>query len=158
MASKIKPFPIAAQAGLLKSMYPGSVVATSRDKELTWQYTLRPSPLGDEYAVKIVYMLGSAPKVYVLNPFPLTLANGAVKLPHVYDQKKQRLCLYYPDGKQWNKSMPLAKTIVWWIYEWLYHYEIWLGTEDEWKGGSVHPFKNEPKIEESTTNDLNNKL
>lgn len=147
MASKNKPFLIGAQAGLLKSMFPDSTVTTSMDKKLTWNYTLRPSPLGDEYKVRMEYELGSSPKVYVLSPKPLALARGAKRLPHVYDQEKQRLCLYYPDGKQWNSSMPLAKTIVWWIYEWLYHYEIWLGTDNDWKGGGVHPFKNQPKIE-----------
>lgn len=157
MANKIKPFPIASQAGLLKSMYPGSVLTTFRDKELTWQFTLRPSPLSDEYTVKMVYVLGSAPNVYVLKPFPLALAKGAVTLPHVYNKKKQRLCLYYPDGKQWNSSMPLAKTIVWWTYEWLYHYEIWLGTEDDWKGGGAHPFKNQPKIEDLTNKEQTTK-
>lgn len=156
MANKNKPFPIGAQAGLLKSMFPDSTVVTSMDKSLTWTHTLRPSPLGDEYRIKMEYVIGLSPKVYVLSPTPLTLARGAKKLPHVYDQKKQRLCLYYPDGKQWNSSMPLAKTIVWWAYEWLYHYEIWLGTDDDWKGGGVHPFKNQVKIEEpEKTNQTN---
>lgn len=141
------------QAGLLKSMFPESIVRTSMDKRLTWKHTLRPSPLGDEYTVKMEYELGSRPQVYVLKPKPLALARSAKKLPHVYDQKKQRLCLYYhPDKREWNSTMLLAKTIVWWIYEWLYHYEIWLGTDDDWKGGGIHPLENQPKIEELKKN------
>jgi hypothetical protein len=72
------------------------------------------------------------------------LAKGASRLPHVYDYAAQRLCLYYPDGKQWNSSMQLATTVVWWIYEWLYHYELWLGS-GEWKGGGVHSGESQPK-------------
>lgn len=139
MENNIKIFPIGAQAGLLRSMYPGSKVVTSRDKELTWIYSVKPSPLGDEYILRLDYILGSDPQVYVLEPKTLALAKNATNLPHVYDQKTQRLCLFYPDGRQWNASIPLAKTIVWWAYEWLYHYEIWLGTDDDWKGGGVHP-------------------
>jgi hypothetical protein len=33
--------------------------------------------------------------------------------------------------------MPLAKTIIPWIYDWLFHYEIWLATGD-WTGGGIH--------------------
>jgi hypothetical protein len=146
MANKIKRMPIALQAGLLKSMYPGSNVTTFRDLTLVWKYTLKPSPLGADYSVKLEYTLGYKPNVYVLDPMPLDLARGATKLPHLYDQKKQKLCLYYPKSKQWDSSMPLAKTMVYWAYEWLYHYEIWLGTDDEWKGGGRHPFSNKPKI------------
>lgn len=145
MGIKVKGMTIVAQAGVLKSMYPESTVTTFRDKTLIWRHTLQPSPLGAEYVVKMEYTLGERPKFYVVNPMPLELARGAKKLPHVYDQKKQRLCLYYPDGKQWNESMPLAKTLVLWAYEWLYHYEIWLGTDDDWKGGGVHR-SNKPKI------------
>jgi len=151
MASKnrVKPFGIAAQVGLLRSMFPTSTATNLRDKELIWQHKIKPSPLSEEYTVKLEYKIGASPKMYVVKPKPLPLANKATELPHVYDQKKQRLCLYYPDGNQWNSSMPLAKTVVFWAYEWLYHYELWLGTDDEWKGGGVHPFENQPKIDDT---------
>lgn len=149
MGSKVKPFSIAAQVGLLKNMYPTSIVKNLHDKELVWQHKITPSPLSDEYILKLEYKIGYQPRVYVLDPYPLALAKKATRLPHVYDQKKQRLCLYYPDGKQWNSSMPLAKTVVFWAFEWLYHYELWLGTDDDWKGGGVHPFKNQPKIDDT---------
>jgi len=152
MASKLNVFPIAKQIGLLKSMFPASTVTNIRDKELIWQHIIKPSPLSAEYAVKLEYKIGLQPKFYVTNPKPLALAKKATRLPHVYDQKKQRLCLYYPDTFQWNSSMPLAKTVVWWAFEWLYHYELWLGTDDDWRGGGIHPFKNQPKIEDPKQN------
>ena len=40
--------------------------------------------------------------------------------------------------------MFLSKTIIPWVYDWLYHYEIWVGT-GEWTGGGVHLPKNAPK-------------
>lgn len=145
MAQKIKKMPIGLQAGLLKSMYSGSKVATSHDMALSWQFEISPSPLSDTYKVRLDYRIGQSPKVYVLTP--LSLAKNTTRLPHVYEQKTQRLCLYYPDGQQWNASMPLAKTIVPWIYDWPYHYEIWLGS-GVWQGGGIHLPLNKIKIEE----------
>ncbi|WP_293886372.1 MULTISPECIES: hypothetical protein [unclassified Sphingobacterium] len=147
MANKQKPLGISVQAGMLKSMFPKSSVTNKRDKGLIWKHKIQPSPLSDQYVVKLEYDLGKPPRFYVVDPLPLPLSKNAKKLPHVYDQKKQRLCLYYPDGKQWNSSMPLAKTVVLWAYEWLYHYELWLGSDDDWKGGGVHPYKNQTKID-----------
>ncbi len=144
MAQKIKPLPIAVQAMNIKRVFSDSKVATLHDQQLTWTYTITPSPLGDEYKVRLVYHLSQAPKIYVVEPKPLALAKGKAKLPHCYDQSEQRLCLCYPDGKEWNKTMLLANTVIPWTYEWLYHYEIWLGT-GEWTGGGVHPQNNLPK-------------
>ncbi|WP_286433610.1 hypothetical protein [Myroides odoratimimus] len=105
-------------------------------KVLQWVGILKSSPIGDEYKVKLTYEFGKSPNVFVLEPSSLKLAEGKKTLPHVYDNKKQRLCLYYPDGKEWNSSKSIAQTIMIWAIEWLYHYEIWLIT-GEWHGGGV---------------------
>ena len=145
MAQKIKPISIAIQALNIKKMFPDTKVINQRDQLLTWTHSLTPSPLGDNYDIKLVYKITDKPKIYVTKPKPLALAIDETKLPHCYDQKKQHLCLYYPDGTEWNKSMLLATTIIPWAYEWLYHYEIWLGT-GKWTGGGVHPTTNKPKV------------
>lgn len=156
MVKKNNHISIAIQAANIKRMFPDSTVTTFHDQELTWMHTITPSPLGDNYEIKLVYKINgsrkrlgaqktnSAPKIYVLNP-KLALAKGKTKLPHCYDQKKQHLCLYYPDGKEWNKSMLLTSTIIPWAFEWLYHYEIWLGT-GEWMGGGIHTISKVPKL------------
>ena len=141
MAQKTKPLPIGVQAMNIKRIFTDGKVTTLHDQHLTWTQTISPSPLGGLYKVKLVYHLGQTPKIYVLDPKPLTLAKGAQRLPHCYDHKEQRLCLYFPDGKEWNKTMLLSTTVIPWTYEWLYHYEIWLGT-GEWTGGGVHTQNN----------------
>ena len=141
MAQKIKPLPIGVQAMSIKHMFTDGKVNTMHDRQLTWTHTISPSPLGGIYKVKLVYHLTQSPKIFVVTPKPLALAKGKTKLPHCYDQKQQRLCLYYPDGAEWNKAMLLSNTVIPWTYEWLYHYEIWLGT-GEWTGGGVHPENN----------------
>ena len=133
---KIKKLSFFEQYAGIKRYFPFGEIKKVSDKSLQWIGTLKSSPLGNEYKVKVVYEEGKLPNVYVLEPLPLPLADGKNFLPHVYDTKKQRLCLYYPDGKEWNKTKSIAQTIMIWAIEWLYHYEIWLVT-GEWHGGGV---------------------
>lgn len=105
-------------------------------KRLQWLGFLKSSPLGNVYKVKLTYELGKNPYVYVIEPSPLNLAKGQKKLPHVYDHKNQRLCLYYPDWKEWNSAKSISQTVMIWAIEWLYHYELWLIT-GEWLGGGT---------------------
>ena len=145
MAQMIKPLSIGIQAANIKRLFPDSIINTTHDRVLTWSYDIKPSPLGDTYKIKLEYNITGIPMVYVTNPKPLTLAKGENKLPHCYDQKKQHLCLYLPFSGEWNRSKLLVHTIIPWTYDWLYHYEIWLGT-GEWTGGGVHPLNNVNKI------------
>lgn len=105
---------------------------------LIWRTTLQPSELSLVYEIKIVYTLGQSPKVYVISPKPLALADGAHRLPHVYDHVKQQLCLYYGPAREWSPDKMIADTIVPWASEWLLHYEYWLVT-GIWHGGGIHP-------------------
>jgi hypothetical protein len=79
---------------------------------------------------------------YVLDPKPLSLAKDAKFLPHVYSTPEQRLCLFFPDGTEWNHSMLYTTTIIPWAFEWLVHYEIWVGTEEWHGGGTKHSLEN----------------
>ena len=138
MAQKIKSLSISVQTMSIKRMFPDTAVTNTHDQLLTWVNTISPSPLGDAYKIRLVYHISDIrPKVYVLNPKPLPLAKNRENLPHCYDYVKQELCLFFPDGREWNKTMLLTATIIPWIYEWLYHYEIWVGSGD-WFGGGVH--------------------
>ena len=56
----------------------------------------------------------------------------------LYSQKKEKLCLYRPKYREWNPTQHLAKTIVPWLYLWLFYFEEWLVSND-WKGGGEHP-------------------
>ncbi|MDQ1167337.1 hypothetical protein [Flavobacterium sp. SORGH_AS_0622] len=107
-------------------------------KKLQWIGTLKSSPIGDKYTVKLTYEFGKSPKVQVLSPSPLNLAKGKKNLPHVYDHKNQRLCLFYPDCKEWNSAKSISQTVMIWAIEWLYHYELWLITGEWLGGGTVH--------------------
>lgn len=103
---------------------------------LEWVGFLRPTPFSGSYKIKIDYLLGKSPKIYLLEPKKLVMPEGQKRLKHVYDQKNQQLCLFYPDGFQWNRNRLLADTILLWASEWLFFYEIWVET-GEWKGGGT---------------------
>lgn len=131
---KNKKYSIAEQYLLLKSRYKNSKCSIDRNG-FTWSLQVQPLPLSDTYTIKIVYSQSDAwPKTYITNPKPLKFAEGATKLPHCYDTKKQRLCLFYPKYKEWNDSMQIATTIVHWAIMWIVYYESWVIT-GEWKGG-----------------------
>ena len=135
---------IAMQEKLLKIYFPESKTITYMGIRLKWKGYLQPTPFSNLYKVRITYTLGRTPKVYVIEPKKLAMPEGATKLEHVWNHEKQQLCLFYPDGIQWNRSKLLAQTIVPWASEWLYFYEIWPET-GSWKGGGTHP-KNDEKL------------
>lgn len=130
-----KKLTVAKQAYGLRTLFPNSRCSTHRET-LDWTGVISPTPLSDSYTINISYKKGWNPKTYVLNP-KLAVVPGK-KLPHVYNQEKQYLCLYYPrGGGEWNSSMSIAITIVPWASEWLFFYELWLAT-GEWIGGGIH--------------------
>ncbi len=104
---------------------------------LVWRYTASPTPLSRDYQLRIDFRQGDVPQVFVEVPDLVELADGR-QLPHVYDQKPTRLCLYLPRTREWSGWMRLDQTIVPWAALWLFYFEEWLGSDD-WKGGGEHP-------------------
>jgi hypothetical protein len=138
MAGKIgnKFINLTLQAHHLKMKFPESTVRVKRSC-LRWEGVLLPTPLSDLYTVRVTYKLKKSPRVNILKP-ELLIPEGKSLLPHTYSEK--RLCLYFPGSKDWSGNMLLSKTIIPWISEWLYFYELWLVT-GEWYGGGIHPKK-----------------
>lgn len=135
MASKFrnKKINLSVQLLHLKRLFPQSHVHIQRNC-LTWEHKIVPSRLSQSYTVRLTYKLAKSPRVNILEPE--LIAPEGKKLPHTYPGK--RLCLYYPGIGDWRGDMLLAETIVPWISEWLYFYEIWI-VSGEWYGGGIHP-------------------
>ena len=117
---------------------------------LVWRYIASPTPLSRSYAVRIDYHQGDIPKVFIDEPDLTALANGR-RLPHVYEQKPTRLCLYLPRAREWANGMRIDQTIVPWTALWLFYFEEWL-TSDDWKGGGEHPGKLQATPHQRTRN------
>ena len=123
------------QASALKSRYNfNNSIWSIRPHGFTCFFDVTPTPLSDTYRLKIEYNEPFMPQVYVVTPKPLELAQGAERLPHTYNTKRQRLCLFRPYCGEWNSSMLIADTIIHWAIEWLYYYENWIYT-GKWSGG-----------------------
>ncbi|NWL02857.1 hypothetical protein NYQ10_20690 [Flavobacterium johnsoniae] len=134
--NKTRFISIPTQARFLKESFPDSKISTYMGTRLEWVGYLTPTPFSRSYKVKIDYLLGKSPDIYILEPKKLRMPAGERVLKHVYNQKTQQLCLFYPDGIQWNRGRLLSDTILMWASEWLFFYEIWLET-GEWKGGGT---------------------
>lgn len=141
------------QEGMLKKMFPEGIVKRNREESLTWICPVTPSPLSSTYTLKLQYVRNKGIKVFVTDPKPLMLAEGKTKLPHVYSSFEQQLCLYYPNGIEWNVGMFYTKTIIPWACEWLYHYELWVAT-GTWHGGGIH-HETEAEKQANIKNELN---
>ncbi len=100
-------------------------------------FTIRPTELSKEYTLLLVYKEESVPIIYVLSPNLQEESNG-IKIPHLYCQKTLRLCLYYPNNKEFLLDDYIAEQVIPWIKLWLYNYEVWLYTK-KWLGGGIHP-------------------
>ncbi len=137
------------QAGKLLSLFPTSIIQYSQN-ELTWKHSITPTPLSSRYEIKLHYVRGHNPNVYVIKP-KLVFSEGTTKLPHVYSTDKQWLCLYYRKGREWNSGILIANTIIPWACEWLCHYELWVCT-GTWHGGGIHY---EPELRNKSKNKKN---
>lgn len=142
------------QAQQLRSLFPGCKSEVGRRK-LIWCYDLQPTAHSRCYTVKIKYHPNSkgvmTPDIYVMFPKHLPLAEGKYKLPHVYCNESQKICLYDWRNKEWNPTMSLASTIVPWASEWLYFYEVWVMT-GEWYGEGNHPGDNKEEKKDNPFN------
>jgi hypothetical protein len=116
---------------------------TLRAGRLVWRFSTSPSPLSRLYTARIEYRQEGTPAIFVEVPDLTDLALGR-RLPHVYEQKPPRLCLYLPGTGEWHPSLRLDQTIVPWTNLWLFYFEDWLAT-GEWNGGGMHPDATAPR-------------
>ena len=121
------------QFSALRSHYGGTHWKI-RPNGFTWWYNVTPTPLSDTYTLKIVYNKSHLPNTFVTSPQPLPLAKGAKRLPHTYNSKQQKLCLFKPSNREWNSHMLISDTIFHWALEWLFFYEEWVFS-GKWYGG-----------------------
>lgn len=130
------PLSMSAQELGLRRHFPNGVTMAQRD-EIAWRGELSPDEYGRTYEIEMRYRRDDKPNVWVRAPElrPLT---GGRRLPHVYDQKTQKLCLYVPQCGYWSPDRALSQTILPWTCYWLRLFEIWILT-GIWHERGVHP-------------------
>ena len=125
-----------AQAIGLHSKFSNGATTVMRD-EIRWKGDVSPDEYGRTYAIEMRYRRNNPPQVWVRAP-DLHALTGGRRLPHVYDQREQRLCLYVPGWGIWRPDRALCRTILPWTCYWLRLFEMWLVT-DIWHERGIHP-------------------
>lgn len=115
----------------LRQKYPASHIQSSYQR-MTWSAVVQPEEWCRTYSLKLCYVKGSTPKIYVAEPNLHILSEGK-RIPHLYNQEQQHLCLYLPGRAIWTPYKLLADTMVPWALSWLVFFELWLAT-GEWHG------------------------
>ena len=100
-------------------------------------------PLQKGYCVRLLWSAapGARPYVYLVDP-PLTPRPGKTfeEIPHLmFNDKRPELsglCLFDPDGGEWDHTMFVADTTIPWAAEWLKFYELW-HYDGVWRGRSI---------------------
>jgi hypothetical protein len=127
--NRIHAINLQAQLLALLKAIPGSS-GTVRRSHLSWQAEVTPTTRSITYRVQVSYCPADRrPQVAVLSP-PLTERGEGQPIPHVFPGN--RPCLHF--GHEWNGGMWMNQTLVPWISEWLFFYELWLAT-GTWLGG-----------------------
>ena len=132
---------------LMRKKWPAFCVVKHTSRSVRWRGRLQP--ISQVYRVEISYRVKrrgpeyGVPKVTVTAPLLHRREETPEdQIPHIYpnssDPELPLLCLYDPDGAEWEPTLPIAKTIVPWTIDWLACYEGWLAT-GSWTGGGRHP-------------------
>lgn len=142
---KLNGIPSHEQLKRIKKEFPEIKVLKSGWDNFEIVVQIQPTAISELYNVKIVYTKNKWVKIFVVNK-TLEIAKNRIKLPHVYDSQKQQLCLYSPSKKEWSAHNYIIDTIIPWISEWLYYYELWL-LEGKWLGGGHNEYPNDDNTE-----------
>lgn len=136
----MKLVPCGLQLMTLDSLFPGGK-SIHTYRRLTWTGEVHPMDGTRIYRLRLTYVLGHPPRVFVVAP-DLRVLSGGKRIPHMYSQETQWLCLYRPGMGLWNPGMFLSQTIVPWALTWLIFFELWLAT-GTWHGRAYgHPGDN----------------
>ena len=125
---KLKGIPSTEQLKRIRTEFPEIKVLKSGWDNFEIVVQIRPTAISELYDVKIVYTENKWVKIFVINK-TLELAENRTKLPHVYDSQNY-----------------IIDTIIPWVSEWLYYYELWL-PEGKWLGGGHNEYPNEDNTE-----------
>jgi len=106
-----------------------------------WRGSVRP--VQADYLITVLwdFKLRTPPYVALLDPKIAPREEGQWEyIPHLcYNDdtpQNSTLCLFDPDGKEWDKTMLIADYTIPWACDWIKYYELWHLT-GEWLGPSA---------------------
>ena len=140
---KNKPITIPIQKFNIKKEFKNMIVKEYYGIGLKMILRIQPTECSKFYQVLLEYKsVQKRPQVYV--SIDQLEIEDKKSIPHKYgikyinEKEYVNLCLYYRN--EWDSTMKITETIMPWICEWLYYFEIWCIT-GKWCGGGKHPTK-----------------
>lgn len=144
---KPKCVSISVQKHNIRKKYFQFIKKDIEGTDLKMELELQHSSKSKKFVVELEYIeANKIPKIFIdAEQFP---EDKLEEIPHKYGIKNRKgkkyveVCLYYK--KEWNRTMNISDTIIPWLIEWLYFYDMWLIT-GKWCGGGKHPTKKDIK-------------
>lgn len=144
---KNKPITISIQKYNIRKQFKKMIIKEYHCIGLKMLLKLQPTEISKKYKVLLQYdSTQKRPQVYVsLEQLEI---EDKKSIPHKYgikyinEKEYVNLCLYYRN--EWDSTMKITETIIPWICEWLYYFEMWCIT-GKWCGGGKHPTKRDIK-------------
>jgi len=138
-----KPRPDGAQINRMQGRWPDFRLTNGGNASISWVGPLRG--FQQPYSIWVIWSFRTlgTPYVRLIDP-PLKPREGAryEAIPHLmYCEDKPELsalCLFDPDGHEWEPTMLIADTTIPWAADWIKHYEFW-HYDGIWRGKSVGP-------------------
>lgn len=127
-----------AQQERLMTVFPAAVCRLDA-LGLFWQGRIQPSEESREYVARVRYCPGDIPEAHIIKPslhyLVASSARPGRKLPHVYREAGDPLCLFF-GTQEWNPTIAIADTTIPWVSLWLRFFELWLVT-NTWEGSGA---------------------
>lgn len=131
------------QVDRMERRWPDLILGISKDENtIIWTGPVRGFKM--QYTINVSWRFRSkriAPNVFVNSPkIKPRLGESFEGIPHLQfnssNPEDSALCLFDPEGREWNASMFIADTIIPWASEWLHHYECW-HLDGVWRGANA---------------------
>lgn len=145
---RIRSLSMRDQQARFRAAHPGFTTHLSGSR-LVCRGRIQPTPLNNEYLVRITYEFRGTPRVEIEEP-KLRHRNPDERIPHTYSGDEP--CTFRPQV-DWRSDVSLA-FVVPWVSLWLLSYETWLATGDWLFGGAGHEVnKSETQTNEGAIHD-----
>jgi len=143
MMPRKKARPPHAQLNRMSQRWPALHFSMTQDnRHLIWSGPIRGFQMS--YRISVFWNWvdeGQTPIVFVRSPkIRPRVGETFESIPHLMfdpdSPEDSGLCLFDPEGREWNTSMLIADTTVPWASEWIHHYECW-HLDGVWRGANA---------------------
>lgn len=131
------------QVNRMEQRWPDLKLRVSPDeRSIVWVGPIRGFQMMYTVCVAWDFICKTDPPFVFINSPKIKPRSGGdyEQIPHLQfngdNPDDSALCLFDPEGREWNASMFIADTTIPWASEWLHHYECW-HLDGVWRGANA---------------------